>query len=230
MVCSDPRNDWLCSILISFPADFIKFLLVVREAYNTSVIYHNFRHACDVLQACFYFLISIGAIPPYDKQSAPTKDDSKLGSIMEPFHALVLLVSALGHDVGHPGVNNMFLVRVKATVAQLYNDHSVLESFHCALYSQLLRRFWPSVGNDISIRKLMISTILATDMTLHGQYMKQLELFRDTWERNGKSVQGWDETTMDQHRELLACLIIKCGDICNVVSAVVASGRVHNSH
>lgn len=164
-------------------------------------------------------MISIGAIPPYGKQSAH-KVDSKLGSILKPFHSLVLLVSAMGHDVGHPGVNNMFLVRVKATVAQLYNDHSVLESFHCALYSQLLRRFWPSVGNDNSIRKLMISTILATDMTLHGQYMKQLELFRDNWEQSGQCVKAWDETTMDQHRELLACLIIKCGDICNVVSAM----------
>jgi len=136
---------------------------------------------------------------------------------MKPFNALVLLISAMGHDVGHPGVNNMFLVRVKATVAQLYNDHSVLESFHCALYSQLLRRFWPSVGNDTAIRKLMISSILATDMTLHGQYTKQLDVFRDFWDENDRSITSWDEATLETNRELLSCLIIKCGDICNVV-------------
>lgn len=198
--------------------DFMKFLLVVREAYNTSVIYHNFRHACDVLQACFFFLISTGVVPPFGTQQFDSRrTPSGLGSIMKPFNALVLLISAMGHDVGHPGVNNMFLVRVKATVAQLYNDHSVLESFHCALYSQLLRRFWPSVGNDTAIRKLMISSILATDMTLHGQYTKQLDVFRDFWDENDRSITSWDEATLETNRELLSCLIIKCGDICNVV-------------
>lgn len=203
---------------MKYAEDFIKFLLVIREAYNTSVIYHNFRHACDVLQACFYFLIATGIIPPYGETTTTRKESNPLGSIMTPFSALVLLVSAMGHDVGHPGVNNMFLVRVKATVAQLYNDHSVLESFHCALYSQLLRRFWPSVGNDVAIRKLMISSILATDMTLHGQYMKQLDLFREQWDKVGRSVTEWDETSLEQNRELLSCLLIKCADICNVVS------------
>lgn len=142
---------------------------------------------------------------------------------MRPFDVLTLLVSCLGHDVGHPGVNNMFLVRVKATVAQLYNDHSVLESFHCALYSQLLRRFWPACGNDVPMRKLMISSILATDMTIHGQYLKQLDVFIEEWEQMDRSIDRIDQAKLDNYRELLSCLVIKCADICNVVCIALSS-------
>lgn len=49
-----------------------------------------------------------------------------------------LLVAAIGHDVGHPGVNNGFLCEVGHEVALLYNDRSCLENMHCAkLFSVL---------------------------------------------------------------------------------------------
>jgi len=54
----------------------------------------------------------------------------------------------------------MVLVALNAPLAQLYNDRSVLESFHCAAYSQILRRYWPEAFSDIGMRKLMINSIL----------------------------------------------------------------------
>ena len=53
---------------------------------------------------------------------------SPLAALVHPEQALGLLVSALGHDVGHPGVNNPLLVRLNAPLAQLYNDISVPRS------------------------------------------------------------------------------------------------------
>ncbi|KAI6091089.1 HD-domain/PDEase-like protein [Hypoxylon rubiginosum] len=191
------------------------FLVATRAAYNTFVPYHNFRHAVDVLQATFNFLVHIGALPPYPSQSsAPTESTQKppLSALLRPFEALTLLIAAIGHDVGHPGVNNGFLVVLNAPLAQLYNDRSVLESFHCAAYSQILRRYWPSVFQDRKMRTLMISSILATDMGLHFDYMKRLNDLQGKL-RAGDSVDGWKP---EEQTAFVCSLLIKCADISNV--------------
>ncbi|KAK8140542.1 3'-5'-cyclic-nucleotide phosphodiesterase regA [Apiospora sp. TS-2023a] len=194
------------------------FLVACRAAYNTFVPYHNFRHAVDVLQATFNFLVRIGALPPYPLQSGadvtPTPK-SPLAALLKPFEALTLLISAIGHDVGHPGVNNGFLVVLNAPLAQLYNDRSVLESFHCAAYSQILRRYWPLAFENTKMRSLMISSILATDMGLHFDYMTKLGNLQDRFQEN-HTTDGWNGRTLESETALLCALIIKCADISNV--------------
>ncbi|KAK7923078.1 3' 5'-cyclic-nucleotide phosphodiesterase 2 [Apiospora marii] len=194
------------------------FLVACRAAYNTFVPYHNFRHAVDVLQATFNFLVHIGALPPYPLQSGadvtPTPK-SPLAALLKPFEALTLLISAIGHDVGHPGVNNGFLVVLNAPLAQLYNDRSVLESFHCAAYSQILRRYWPLAFENTKMRSLMISSILATDMGLHFDYMTKLGNLQERFQEN-HSTDGWNGRTLESETALLCALIIKCADISNV--------------
>jgi 3'5'-cyclic nucleotide phosphodiesterase len=195
----------------------MRFLQASRAAYNDFVLYHNFRHVIDVLQAIFYFLVQIGSLPPYPKGSAhPVTDRSAIASLVKPFDALTLLISSIGHDVGHPGVNNAFLVALNAPLAQLYNDRSVLESFHCAAYSQILRRYWPTAFEDIKMRKLMINSILATDMGLHFKYMADLGNLQDKLHHNNNSLDGWNLKQLEEYRDLACGLLIKCADISNV--------------
>ncbi|KAL9627068.1 MAG: hypothetical protein Q9164_007716, partial [Protoblastenia rupestris] len=149
--------------------------------------------------ATFCFLIEIGAIPPFPQSQLETSQTdgipllntqinghshhtsnypikkSPLASILRPFEAMTLIIAAIGHDVGHPGVNNLFLITLNAPLAQLYNDRSVLESFHCAAFSQILRRYWPAASKEPPLRKLLINSILATDMSVHGDYIKSLD-------------------------------------------------------
>ncbi|KAI1393707.1 HD-domain/PDEase-like protein [Hypoxylon trugodes] len=195
------------------------FLVATRAAYNTFVPYHNFRHAVDVLQATFNFLVQIGALPPYPYtpgSSATSTEKSPLATLLKPFEALTLLIGAIGHDVGHPGVNNGFLVVLNAPLAQLYNDRSVLESFHCAAYSQILRRHWPKVFEDKKMRTLMISSILATDMGLHFDYMKKLGDLQEKLNDKDGSVDGWNGRMIEEQTAFLCSLLIKCADISNV--------------
>jgi hypothetical protein len=144
-------------------------------------------------------------------------DRSPLATLIRPFEALTLLITAIGHDVGHPGVNNGFLITLNAPLAQLYNDRSVLESFHCAAYSQILRRYWPAVFMDAKMRNLMISSILATDMGLHFDYMKKMGDLQDKLHENN-STDGWNGRQTEDHKALACALLIKCADISNVVS------------
>ncbi|PHH69759.1 hypothetical protein CDD82_7537 [Ophiocordyceps australis] len=196
----------------------ISYLVACRAAYNSFVPYHNFRHVVDVLQATFSFLIQIRTLPPFPPSSSalpPLVDRSRMATLIGPFEALTLLVTAIGHDVGHPGVNNGFLSTLNTPLAQLYNDRSVLESFHCAAYSQILRRYWPTVFEDRKMRGLMISSILATDMGLHFDYMKKLGDVEAKLGRDGRK-EKLSERQQDEMKSLACSLLIKCADISNV--------------
>lgn len=199
--------------------------MACRAAYNSFVPYHNFRHVVDVLQATFNFLVHIGCLSPYpseDGTTEPPPPKSPIASLLTPFEALTLLITAIGHDVGHPGVNNGFLITLNAPLAQLYNDRSVLEAFHCAAYSQILRRYWPATFEDSKMRQLMTSSILATDMGLHFDYMAKLGDVQDKL-HNKNNTDGWNGRMLEDQKVLACSLLIKCADISNVVS----KSRVH---
>ncbi|KAI5195184.1 HD-domain/PDEase-like protein [Aureobasidium subglaciale] len=208
--------------------DLTIFLFACRHAYNDFVLYHNFRHVVDVLQAVFYFLLQIGILPPYlNSQKGQTlrEDLAPVASLLQPFDALTLLISAIGHDVGHPGVNNAFLVALNAPLAQLYNDRSVLEAFHCAAYSQILRRYWPQAFADIPMRKLMINSILATDMGLHFKYMIDMGNLQEKFSLNDDSIEGWTPKALEETRDLVCGLLMKCADISNVARKYGVAAR-----
>jgi hypothetical protein len=214
------------------PDQLFRFLLACRAAYNEFVPYHNFRHVVDVLQATFHFLVCIGSLPPYPSANgllSQARPKSPVADLLRPFEALTLLITAIGHDVGHPGVNNGFLVTLNAPLAQLYNDRSVLESFHCAAYSQILRRYWPSAFCDGKMRNLMISSILATDMGMHFDYMKKLADLQEKL-RPDNSTENWTENIKNEQRALACALLIKCADISNVVSGSPKSSVLYISH
>ncbi|KAH7049256.1 hypothetical protein B0J12DRAFT_711040 [Macrophomina phaseolina] len=197
--------------------ELLIFLQASRSAYNEFVLYHNFRHVVDVLQALFYFLLRIGALPAYPLGASSTPvERPPIATLLKPFDSLTLLISAIGHDVGHPGVNNAFLVALNAPLAQLYNDRSVLESFHCAAYSQILRRYWPDAFADVAMRKLMINSILATDMGLHFKYMADLGNLQEKLAHNKGGIDGWSPKVLEEYRDLICGLLIKCADISNV--------------
>lgn len=199
------------------PDQLTQFVIACRAAYNSFVPYHNFRHVVDVLQATFSFLLHTNTIMPYAYcETAVNTVKSPVEALLMPFEALTLLITAIGHDVGHPGVNNGFLVTLNAPLAQLYNDRSVLESFHCAAFSQILRRHWPSAFEDRKMRSLMISSILATDMGLHFDYMKRLADLKEKLSAND-TTEGWNSRLVEEQKGLACALLIKCADISNVV-------------
>ncbi|KAM0390218.1 hypothetical protein ACHAQC_008208 [Fusarium culmorum] len=178
-----------------------------------------FRHALAMpeLERWRIHAVHIGALAPYPSggEPPPMAGRSPMASLITPFEALTLLITAIGHDVGHPGVNNGFLVTLNAPLAQLYNDRSVLESFHCAAYSQILRRYWPSAFEDTKMRNLMISSILATDMGLHFDYMKKLGDVQERLQASN-TTDGWNGRQIEENKSLACSLLIKCADISNV--------------
>ena len=95
-----------------------------------------------------------------------------------------LIISALCHDVGHPGLNNNFLINSKNEISIIYNDISVLENFHCSKTFKLLQnndinifsKF--SKENFLLIRKKMIGEILSTDLSLHFKIIDDFKEYK----------------------------------------------------
>lgn len=96
---------------------------------------------------------------------------------------MALLLSAIVHDIDHPGHNNDYEIKLGSTLSILYNDQSVLENHHCALTFQLMRDNSCALLSSLSyndyrlLRKGMIQAILATDMVHHNEYIKYVEEF-----------------------------------------------------
>lgn len=58
---------------------------------------------------------------------------------MQQVEQMSLLISAICHDVGHPGVNNPFLIDTSHDLAVRYNDRSPLEMMHCSRLFSIAR-------------------------------------------------------------------------------------------
>jgi hypothetical protein len=194
------------------------FLLATRRQYKheREVHYHNWRHAVDVTQSIYSFLVLFGLCPSNNSKIASTPGQGGIERVLTPLDGLNLLVSAIGHDVGHPGVNNAFLVACNHPLAHMYNDKSVLENYHCAAYSQLLRRHWPKLATINGFRSTMISTILATDMQRHFDYMTQLGELKERISNSEAEVEEWSDKEKGQSRELVMAILMKAADISNV--------------
>jgi len=147
---------------------FVKFVEKVKEGYKTEPQYHMWHHGCDVMHTVYQIMNATQA--------------DKYMNKLEIFSSIV---AALAHDIGHPGVNNGFLVKSKDTLAMLHNDKSPLENMHCATLYTILSHEGTNLFHDLSptqfndSRKIILTCILNTDMAFHFENLKKLEMFEE---------------------------------------------------
>uniref|UniRef100_A0A6U9XTQ9 Phosphodiesterase n=1 Tax=Pseudo-nitzschia australis TaxID=44445 RepID=A0A6U9XTQ9_9STRA len=137
----------------------INFLHEIEKSYK-DVFYHSFVHAADVTQS-LHSLLQMGG------------EQCSQGQL-ETFS---MLIAAVIHDVGHPGLSNLFLINSKSDLALIYNDVSVLENMHLATVFKLVMGDNRDRKIDIfenfrdeeleAARKLIIKAVLTTDMKKH---------------------------------------------------------------
>jgi class 3 adenylate cyclase len=126
--------------------------------------YHNYYHVLDVTQTCFVFISEMGGF-----------------ELLRSYEILALIVSALTHDLDHPGLNNLYQVNARTSLALDYNDISVLENYHCSLAFTITNQsncqIFQSLDSPTAkvVRKLIISLILATDMTSHFSLKTEID-------------------------------------------------------
>eukprot|EP00002_Diphylleia_rotans_P029387 TRINITY_DN5987_c0_g1_i10.p1 TRINITY_DN5987_c0_g1~~TRINITY_DN5987_c0_g1_i10.p1 ORF type:complete len:782 (-),score=148.76 TRINITY_DN5987_c0_g1_i10:488-2833(-) len=221
----------LVDVFMIRPSVLHNFLGTLELHYKPNP-YHNFRHAIDVAQTVYSYIIRTNA-----------------RDILQPLDVLGLMLASLGHDVGHPGQNNAFQINTQSELARIYNDTSVLESYHAAKTFEILRLteypkediekdpkiyveyiskknsgefdnhpLTTNVLQSLSstqfkeIRKNMINMILSTDMSKHFEMTAKLSNLVKKFETDGESL----SSEKREDREFLCSVMLHCADISNV--------------
>ncbi|ODV85716.1 hypothetical protein CANARDRAFT_7093 [[Candida] arabinofermentans NRRL YB-2248] len=172
----------------------LSLLFYVRDNYRSGNPFHNFRHAIDVLQATNYFIDRI-------------KEDVEFQVQLDGRTVVELLFASLGHDLGHPGITNMFLSTNKTPIAISFNDKSVLEKFHFKQFTKIISPFSHKMIANKKFYKgfeeRIEQSILATDMGQHDYFVGEIDKFSNYDDESKKTI-------------MLCSLLIKCADISNV--------------
>ncbi|KAF9467800.1 hypothetical protein BDZ94DRAFT_1155311 [Collybia nuda] len=164
------------------------FVHHLRQIYRFENSYHNFEHALDVLQASQSYLRSAGMVPPLSILLIPglkwkpqrAFNSGPLITTLGLPELFALYIVAIGHDVGHPGFTNLFMKNAETPLSIVFDGKSALEQMHYQLLLRVMRchglgSLLDSPANGMHIRKLLWQTVLATDMSVHDQFMRNFK-------------------------------------------------------
>ncbi|XP_013415515.1 high affinity cGMP-specific 3',5'-cyclic phosphodiesterase 9A-like isoform X2 [Lingula anatina] len=168
------------------------WLFEVYRHYNP-VPFHNFKHCFMVAQMMYGMTWLID-----------------LSSYIDDLEVLVLITSAICHDLGHPGYNNAYQINARTELALRYNDISPLENHHCSVAFEILEKNNANIFRNVPvdtfkrIREGMIKCILATDMAKHSEIVNNFKSLIPNFDFKNK-----------EHKSLLMMILIKVADISN---------------
>ncbi|CDW55503.1 protein pde g; protein pde c; protein pde b; prot ein pde a [Trichuris trichiura] len=154
----------------------LTYLLHLEDHYRQNS-YHNSIHATDVTQTVHVMF------------SAPS-----LNSVFTDLEKFAVIFAAAIHDVDHPGLTNQFLVNSGSELAIMYNDESVLEQHHLAVAFKLLQEPDCDILTGLSqkqrqlFRRIVIDTVLATDMSKHMSLLADLKTMVETKKLSGPGL------------------------------------------
>jgi len=185
---TDPDTIELPEAAVSQLEDYVQ---AVAAMYPNNP-FHNFEHASHVAMSVQKLLSRIVA-PEVDSiaqssVAAMSLHDHTYGITSDPLLHFAVVLSALIHDVDHPGVPNSTLVQEKTSLAAVYKNKSVAEQNSVDLAWSLLmddtfvdlRQVLYTTEADFKrIRQLIVNSVMATDIM-----DKELGAFRKArWER-----------------------------------------------
>jgi 3'5'-cyclic nucleotide phosphodiesterase len=178
--------------------------------------FHSFEHCSHVTMSAYHLLNRITA------SNTPNTNSDNHGVVKvaaHPLTQLAILLSALVHDVEHPGVPNTYLVREQESMAQRYHEKSVAEQHSLEIawnllmqdcYEDLRRAIYWNKDELQQFRSVLVTAVLATDIADPA-----LNEFRNArWNtvfQNGSFVLGNNNNNNDKNNHQIATsLIIEC--------------------
>jgi 3'5'-cyclic nucleotide phosphodiesterase len=176
------------------------FVSTIATKYRSNP-FHNFEHASHVSLSVVKLLSRIVAPTSQDLQDSShhggsatetsteaTLHDHTYGITSDPLTQFACVLSALIHDVDHPGIPNAQLVREETELATKYHNKSVAEQNSVDLawnllmdpdYNDLRNVIYTTNEDMIRFRQIVVNAVLATDIV-----DKDLKALRNArWDR-----------------------------------------------
>ncbi|KAG0005126.1 High affinity cAMP-specific and IBMX-insensitive 3',5'-cyclic phosphodiesterase 9A [Entomortierella chlamydospora] len=179
--------------------ELLDFIIDVDRGY-LATFYHSFYHAADVTAVLYHILLDMNASQYLSKPEMAA-----------------LLLAGLCHDIGHPGLNNLFQINAKTELVKKYGEASVLETYSCSLAMDLVakHRLFRNVskspaailpeGNhatEESMKASMIKAIMATDMSFHYDMLNNLNTLIEFISTPSSTPSSSDNETTETESEM----------------------------
>lgn len=122
-----------------------------------------------------------------------------------------MITSCLGHDVGHPGKDNVYLEAENNDLCITYNDSYVLENMHCALIFNLIKspmnNFLDSFNKSEAkqFRSLVINSVLGTNFSTYVETAGKLNCLLD----QDKKMDYFN----NDGKQFILSVALKCADV-----------------
>ncbi|KAI8597080.1 hypothetical protein EDD21DRAFT_311314 [Dissophora ornata] len=159
-------------------SELLDFIIDVDRGY-LATFYHSFYHAADVTVMLYHMLAEMNASQFLSKPDMTA-----------------VLLAGLCHDIGHPGLNNLFQVNAKTELVKQFGEASVLERYSCSLAMDL-------VAKHKLMKESMIKAIMATDMSFHYNMLNNLNTLTEFISTPSSSVSNSDKL----RQSFLNCLL-----------------------
>ncbi|KAG0057175.1 hypothetical protein BGZ83_001118 [Gryganskiella cystojenkinii] len=178
--------------------ELLDFIIDVDKGY-LATFYHSFYHAADVTAVLFNILSNMNASQYLSKPDMAA-----------------LLLAGLCHDIGHPGLNNLFQVNAKTELVKQHGETSVLEKYSCSLAMELVakHRLFRNIhkssaaelpegnrANEAFMKDAMIKAIMATDMSFHYDMLNNLNQLIEVTSTPSSTPSGSDAESSDSESE-----------------------------
>merc|ERR1719272_581907 len=163
MVYNFPGCRQFCTEVVPEPK-LQRFCAAAEQGYLNNP-YHTWAHGVDVTHTVMRQMKL-----------------SFLENVISEIDQFALLISGVCHDLGHPAVNNPFLIETSHELALRYNDKSPLENMHCSKLFDITLQADAAILSSMTkeqykeFRRICIEAILHTDMTMHFSMVKDLSL------------------------------------------------------
>eukprot|EP00526_Cylindrotheca_closterium_P003678 CAMPEP_0113651902 /NCGR_PEP_ID=MMETSP0017_2-20120614/27686_1 /TAXON_ID=2856 /ORGANISM="Cylindrotheca closterium" /LENGTH=1286 /DNA_ID=CAMNT_0000564645 /DNA_START=247 /DNA_END=4110 /DNA_ORIENTATION=- /assembly_acc=CAM_ASM_000147 len=187
--------------------------------------FHNFEHASHVTMSVVKLLSRIVApnIQIEEDDIEAALHDKTYGITSDPLTQFAVVLSALVHDVDHPGVPNSQLTKEGTRLAELYRDKSVAEQNSVDLawtllmegnFKNLRKTIYHTEDEFQRFRALLVNTVLATDIM-----DKELgSLRKDRWNKAFNEEVVEDQmTAVNRKATIVIEHIIQASDIAHTM-------------